>query len=102
MKEQREAAGTALCLVRGVVAERVVISTPADPFLDLRALAQYSSLSVRKLRDHLADPVHPLPSYHVGGKILVRRSGFDAWIERFRHRAGADVDRIVEDVLRAL
>ena len=94
--------GQPVGLVRGVLAERVVISTPADPFLDLRALADYSSLSVRKLRDHLADPLHPLPSYRVGGKVLVRRSDFDAWIERFRHRANADVNQLVKDVLREL
>jgi hypothetical protein len=102
MKERREATASELGLVRGIVAERVVISAPADPFLDLRALADYSSLSVRKLRDHLADALHPLPSYRVGGKVLVRRSDFDAWIQRFRHRAGTDVNRIVEDVLREL
>ena len=59
--------------VRGLLAERVVVSTPLDPFLPLKALATYSGLSVRKLRSHLEDPGHPLPCYRVGGKILVRR-----------------------------
>lgn len=86
----------------GAVVDRVLLNAPADPFLDLRALADYSSLSVRKLRDYLADAMHPLPSYRVGGKVLVRRSDFDAWVEPFRHHAGADVGRIVEDVLRTL
>ena len=45
--------------VRGVLAERVVLSTPLDPFLPLRTLAAYSGLSVRKLRGYLTDPVHP-------------------------------------------
>ena len=95
--------GQPVGLVRGVLAERVVISTPADPFLDLRALADYSSLSVRKLRDYLAAPLHPLPSYRVGGKVLVRRGDFDAWIERYRARPGGpDVGAIVENVLRDL
>jgi excisionase family DNA binding protein len=65
-------------------------------------LADYSSLSVRKLRDHLADAVHPLPSYRVGGKVLVRRSEFDAWMGRFRHQPGVEAARIVEEVLRGL
>jgi hypothetical protein len=94
--------GRPLEAVRGVVAERVVVSTPANPYLDMKALADYSSLSVRKLRDHLADPTHPLPSYRVGGKVLVRRGDFDEWIERFRHRASTDVARIVDAVLRDL
>ena len=35
--------------VRGILAERVVVSTSLDPFLSLKALAAYSDLSVRKL-----------------------------------------------------
>lgn len=72
-------------LVRGVVAERVVISTMLDPFLSLRALADYSGLSVRTLRGYLDLAPHAaLPCYRVGGKILVRRSAFDGWIEQYR------------------
>lgn len=70
--------------VRGVLAERVIISTPLDPFLSIRALAQYSSLGIRKIRDHLDDAVNPLPCYRVGGKIVVRRSEFDTWIQQYR------------------
>ena len=88
--------------VRGVVAERIVVSTPLDPFLSLRALAAYSGLGARKLRDYLTDPVHPLPCYRVGGKILVRRSEFDAWIARYRQLGRPDVDRLVADALSGL
>jgi hypothetical protein len=58
--------------LRDVQAAQVVLSTQLDPFLSLKALASYSGLSVRKLREHLIDPAHPLPAYRVGGKILVR------------------------------
>lgn len=88
--------------VRGVLAERVVISTELDPFMPLSSLAGYSGLSVRKLRDFLEQPQHPLPCYRVGGKILVRRSEFDGWIAVYRGRARRDVDAIVSDVLRTL
>jgi len=88
--------------VRGVFAERVVVSTPLDPFLSLRALAAYSGLGARKLRDYLTDPLHPLPCYRVGGKILVRRSEFDAWIARYRQLGRPDVDRLVADALKDL
>jgi hypothetical protein len=54
--------------VRGVLAERIVVSTPLDPFLSLRALAGYSGLSIRKLRDFLEQPQHPLACYRVGGR----------------------------------
>ncbi len=88
--------------VRGVLAERVVISTELDPFLSLQALATYSGLSRRKLRDYLTDPVHPLPCYRIGGKIVVRRSEYDAWAAKY-HRAGTvDLDRAVAKVVGEL
>lgn len=88
--------------VRGVLAERVVISSELDPFLSLEALASYSGLSRRKLRDYLTDPTHPLPCYRIGGKILVRRSEYDAWAATYRQVGLPDVDRIVSEVLRTL
>ncbi len=72
----------------------------ADPFLDLRALAEYSHLSIRTLARHLGDPEHPLPHYKVRGKILVRRSEFETWIQSFRRlQPTAAVPRLVEKVL---
>jgi excisionase family DNA binding protein len=88
--------------VRGVLAEQVVVSTALDPFLSLRALASYAGLSVRTLRHHLAHPAHPLPHYRIGGKILVRRSEFDAWIAAHRRIGLADVSGIVDEVLRSV
>lgn len=88
--------------VRGLLAERVVVSTPLDPFLPLKALAAYSGLSVRILRAYLSDPERPLPCYRVGGKILVRRSEFDSWIARYRQVGRQDVDRLVADALKGL
>ncbi len=88
--------------VRGVLAERVVISTPLDPFLSLQALASYSGLSRRKLRDYLTDPAHPLPCYRIGGKIVVRRSEYDAWAARYRQVGNLDLDKVVAETLRDL
>jgi hypothetical protein len=89
--------------VRGVLAERVIISTTLDPYLSLTALTGYSGIGVRKLRDYLVDPGHPLPHYRVGGtagKIVVRRSEFDSWIAKYRAAAGrADVAAIVDEIL---
>lgn len=94
--------GHAVGQVRGVLADQVAISTPLDPFLSLRALVAYSGLCVRKLREYLDDSCHPLPCYRVGGKILVRRSEFDAWITAYRTCGRTDVSAIVDDVLRDL
>jgi len=88
--------------VRGVLAERVVVSTDLDPFLSLKALASYASLSVRKLRDCLNDAAHPLPCYRIGGKILVRRSDYDAWAAKFRQVGQPHVDRVVAEVLAGM
>ena|GEM_PF-447653 len=82
------------------VIERVEARVILDPYLSLVGLAGYSGLSVRKLRAHLADVRHPLPCYRVGGKILVRRSEFDVWIAAYRQRGRADVDRLVDEVIR--
>ena len=55
-----------------------------DGYLPLKALAPYSGLSVRTLREYLADRTRPLPHYRVGGKILVRQSDYDAWVAQFK------------------
>lgn len=93
---------TAVGLLRGVLAERVVVSTLLDPYLSLRALAEYSGLSVRKLRDLLDEPARPLPCYRIGGKILVRRSEYDGWAASFHCIGKRDIESIVADVLASL
>ncbi|OLB03381.1 MAG: hypothetical protein AUH14_13820 [Candidatus Rokubacteria bacterium 13_2_20CM_69_15_1] len=94
--------GQPMAQIRGVLAEQVVVSSALDPFLSLRALANYSCVSVRKLREYLGDPAHPLPHYRLGGKILVRRSEFDAWMAAYRQARQVDVERIVDSVMRDL
>jgi hypothetical protein len=42
--------------IRGFVARDIVVSTALDPFLSIRALAKYSSLSPRTLRTYLDLP----------------------------------------------
>jgi lambda repressor-like predicted transcriptional regulator len=76
-----------------------------DPYLPLKALSAYAGLSVRTLRSYLIHPVHPLPHYRIGGKVLARRSEFDAWAARFRVQpadARHTVDTIVDAVLADL
>jgi hypothetical protein len=55
-----------------------------DGYLSLRALAVYSDMSVRTLRNYLAHASNPIPHYKMDGKILVKRSEFDAWMRSFR------------------
>lgn len=95
------------------VIENLTVTQDLDPWLSLRALAGYSGISLRSLRASLADPSHPLPHYRmkephviatkagrprtVTGKILVRRSDFDRWMEAFKHTP--DLDRLVDSVV---
>jgi hypothetical protein len=79
----------------------VIPRADGDDYLDLRRLSRVSSHSVRTLRDRIHDAVDPLPAYRVGGKLVVKRSEFDAWMSRRRY-AAAKVDAIVDDVLREL
>src|SRR5262249_15603125 len=87
---------------RLLVVEGIVLSSPADPYLALRALVSYSGCSIRWLRDRLADPHHPLPCYRVAGKILVRRSEWDAWITRYRAIGHQDANRVIAETLAGL
>lgn len=82
--------------------DSIAVTVPLDPYLTLRALAAYSGISVRKLREYLADSFNPLPCYRIGGKVLIRRSEFDRWISVFRQAGRADVDRIANEVLGGL
>lgn len=83
--------------IRGVLAERVVISTMLDPWLPLKALAQYSGLSRKTLLRLMTREENTLPHYRLTdtGKIVVRRSEFDAWMEQYR-RLGSRLDELIE------
>jgi len=81
------------------VVEGVAVTLPLDPYLSLKALASYSGLSVRKLREALTDPRHPLPCYRVGGKLLVRLSAFDSWMRCFRQVGRPELDTLVDEII---
>jgi len=63
-----------------------MLTVPADPYLSLRALADYSNLSVRTLRKFIErnPPAQALPCYRLDGKLVVRRSEFDQYIRQYR------------------
>jgi hypothetical protein len=84
--------------VRGFLPERIVISTLLDPYLSLRALAAYSGLS-RRTRTYLERlPNEALPCYRLGGKILVRKSEFDAWIAQFRAQGRPSLAKAIREL----
>jgi hypothetical protein len=104
------------------VIEEVSLQHPLDPWLSLPALSKASGLSVCTLRALCGDTKNPLPHYrmrepHVivtktgkrataSGKILVRWSEFERWMEKFHHipardsySPALDVDRLVDEVV---
>jgi hypothetical protein len=73
-----------------------------DQYLDLRRLSLYSGIGIRTLRSHLVRCVNPLPCYRVGGKIVVKRSEYDAWMLAFRKRGDAALDAVVSELVEGL
>jgi hypothetical protein len=69
-----------------------------DKYFDIRGLSEYSSLSVRTLRDYLNDPDDPIPFYCIKRKILIKKSEFDNWIKKYRTNNGK-YGHIVEEIL---
>jgi hypothetical protein len=112
--------GDGVSLVR--VIEEVSIQNHLDPWLSLPALSMVSGLSVCTLRRLCAAVRSPLPHFRLKephavvtkdgkrstatGKILVRWSEFERWMEQFHHRPAQtaydpalDVDRLVDEVV---
>ena len=71
-----------------------------DQYFDLRGLEAYSALKVPTLRDHIRSDA--LPCFKVKGKILVKRSEFDNWLEGYRLNKKQDLNTVVDEVLSSL
>jgi hypothetical protein len=71
----------------------------APQYLSLRQLSAYASLSVKTLRSYLTDPTNPLPHFKMTGKILVKRTDFDAWMAHWRAKPPDDLDRLVNKLM---
>ena len=76
-------------------------SRPEPAYLDLQALATYTSISVRAWRDYLKRPDAP-PIFKLPGKILVARADVDTWLKRFRQEPGQGLRVIVDEVMEKL
>jgi hypothetical protein len=71
-------------------------------WLGLRELTEYANISERTIRSWIYSPTDPLPAAKVCGKVLVRRTDFDSFLQRHRVKSleEIDVDAIVRDVLK--
>ncbi len=71
-----------------------------DQYFDLKGLSVFSSMAVGTLRDHIK--AGSLPCFKVRGKILIKMSEFDAWIEGYRMNKKQELNNIVDDVMEGL
>ncbi len=62
-------------------------------YLTWQGLAQYSSCSKRWLHSHVPHSLR----FKVEGKVLIRATDFDAWLDR--HRLGQDLQRLTDEIL---
>lgn len=71
-------------------------------WLSLRELTDYADISARTLRSWIYSRSDPLPAVKVSGKVLVRKSDFDRYLDRHRIRPlrDIDLDGIVQEVLK--
>jgi len=67
-------------------------------YLTVCELAAYSGLSRATIWRRISDPVHPIPVFRVGRRVLVKPAEFDAWLERERRRQAARLDDVVAKV----
>jgi hypothetical protein len=70
-------------------------------WMDLQGLTQYADVSERTFRAWIHSAIDPLPASRIGGKILVNRHSFDAWLRAhpLKPANSIDLDATVEDVL---
>ncbi len=75
------------------------MNTP-DVIYDLKGLSGYCSLKIPTLRDYIK--AGELPHYKLKGKILIRKSDFDNWLETFRVNKKQELNNIVNEILENL
>ena len=73
-------------------------------WLDLTALTRYVAVSEQTLRGWIHRAINPLPAVRVQGKILVRRSAFDRWLESHPLVPGdsLDVEATANEIIAGL
>ena len=73
-------------------------------WMDLRAIQAYAAVSERTLREWIHREINPLPAVRVQGKILVRRTTFDRWLQGHAivPADSIDVDATVDEILAGL
>jgi hypothetical protein len=93
-------------LLEEILAKVESMAQAQDEYLSIQQLAEYSKISVRSLRRHMKH--NELPHFCVrgengaAGKILVRRSAFDQWMDAKWLQDDRDIDAIVVRTLKGM
>jgi hypothetical protein len=72
-------------------------------WMDLRTTEAYADVSDRTLREWIHRPQDPLPASQVEhGKILIKRSKFDQWLELHPMQSigSIDVNQIANEIIK--
>ncbi len=75
------------------------MNSQSDQYFDLKTLSNYSCLAVPTLRDYMREG---MPHFKLKGKVLVKRSEFDGWLETFRINKDQELGNLVDGVIRGL
>ena len=71
-----------------------------DEYFDLKGLSLYSKLGVSTLRIYISQ--NKLPHFRLKGKILIKRSEFDGWMEDLRRKEKANIKQVANEVMKGL
>jgi len=71
-----------------------------DKYFDLPGLSKYCGLGVSTLRKYIKK--RALPCFKVDGKVLVRQSEFERWLEQFRMREAANLGAIANKAVASV
>jgi len=85
-------------IIPKVIAESAIVLS--DQYFDLKGLSLYSALAVPTLRDYIREGA--LPYFKLKGKVLVRKSEFDTWLEKFRVDRKKDLNTIANEIVHSV
>jgi len=71
-----------------------------DQYFDLRGLQAYSGMKVSLIREYIRR--NGLPCFQIKGKIFIKQSEFDKWINQYRINRKKDINNIVNSVMKNL
>ncbi|MDA3895502.1 MAG: hypothetical protein PF482_05070 [Desulfobacteraceae bacterium] len=62
----------------------LTINNDKDVFIDAKTCAEWSSLSLRTIRELLKDPENAIPHYKIGGRVLIAWPEFKRWMDGYK------------------